>query len=130
MPNPSTVARIVWGTADKYLRNVVEEQDFGDFILPFTVLRRLERMLEPTKDKVLALFANPSIGNLPAHLVDTAMKAEFGLTFYNTSPLSLADIASVGEPLRSCSIAQASASVRVWNRFLRLAPSAVRQRAT
>ena len=37
-----TTARIVWDTADKYLRNIVDEEDYGDYILPFTVLRRLE----------------------------------------------------------------------------------------
>ena len=36
----SSTARIVWGTADKFLRNVVEPQEYGDYILPFTVLRR------------------------------------------------------------------------------------------
>src|SRR3712207_6804818 len=29
-----TTARIVWDTADKYLRNVVDEEDYGDYILP------------------------------------------------------------------------------------------------
>jgi len=49
----STTARIVWDTADKFLRNVVEPQEYGDYILPFTVLRRLECLLEDTKDDVI-----------------------------------------------------------------------------
>lgn len=35
----------IWNTADRYLRNVVEEEDYGDYIIPFTVLRRLESLL-------------------------------------------------------------------------------------
>ena len=49
----SSTARIVWDTADKFLCNVVEPQEYGDYILPFTVLRRLECLLEDTKDDVI-----------------------------------------------------------------------------
>lgn len=51
MRGPAPVPRIVWETADKFLRDVVEE-DYGDYILPFTVLRRLECTLAETKDEV------------------------------------------------------------------------------
>lgn len=90
-----TTARIVWDTADKFLRNVVEEEDYGDYILPFTVLRRLECMLADTKDRVGAFVR--SFGTLPPHLIDIAVKDKFGLSFYNVSPLSLATIASVDD---------------------------------
>ena len=46
---------VVWNTADKYLRSIVEPEDYGDYILPLTVLRRLECILTPTKDKVVEL---------------------------------------------------------------------------
>ena len=42
---------VVWATADKYLRSIVEPEDYGDYILPLTVLRRLECILAPTKVK-------------------------------------------------------------------------------
>ncbi|MFT4259506.1 MAG: class I SAM-dependent DNA methyltransferase [Microbacterium sp.] len=90
-----TTARIVWDTADKYLRNIVDEEDYGDYILPFTVLRRLECMLADTKDEV-AQFVQ-SLGSLPQHLIDIAVKDRFGLGFYNVSPLDLATIASVDD---------------------------------
>lgn len=93
----SVTAKVVWDTADKYLRNVVEEEDYGDYILPFTVLRRLECLLEPTKAQVLEFVAKPEHQNLPPHMLDTAIRAEFGLTFYNVSPLSLGGIASVDD---------------------------------
>lgn len=91
----ATTARIVWDTADKFLRNVVEEEDYGDYILPFTVLRRLECMLADTKGEVGAFVR--SFGELPPHLIDIAVKDKFGLSFYNVSPLDLATIASVDD---------------------------------
>ncbi len=91
----ATTARIVWDTADKFLRNVVDEEDYGDFILPFTVLRRLECMLADTKEEVTKFVA--SLGELPPHLIDIAVKDRFKLSFYNTSPLDLKTIASVDD---------------------------------
>jgi len=91
----STTARIVWDTADKYLRNVVEPQEYGDYILPFTVLRRLECLLENTKEDVIEFVEARS--GMPPILIDIAVAERFGLSFYNVSPLSLASIASVDD---------------------------------
>lgn len=91
----TTTARIVWDTADKFLRNVVEPQEYGDYILPFTVLRRLECLLEETKSEVCEHVA--TINNLPPHLIDIDVKNKFGLSFYNVSNLDLAKIASVDD---------------------------------
>lgn len=90
-----TTARIVWDTADKYLRNIVDEEDYGDYILPFTVLRRLECMLASTKDEVIKYV--DAMAGMPQHLIDIAIKDKFGLGFYNVSPLDLATIASVDD---------------------------------
>jgi len=94
-PTSSITARVVWDTADKYLRNVVEHQEFGDYILPFTVLRRLECILADTKDEVIE-YVN-SLGDMPPHFIDIAVKDKFGLSFYNTSSLDLTTIASVDD---------------------------------
>lgn len=91
----ATTARIVWETADKLLCNIVDEEDYGDFILPFTVLRRLECMLGDTQAQVAEFVASRS--SLPAHLIDIAVKDRFKLSFYNVSPLDLATIASVDD---------------------------------
>lgn len=88
-------ASIVWDTADRYLRNIVEPQEYGDYILPFTVLRRLECILADTKDEVIEYVE--SLGEMPPHFIDIAIKDKFGLSFYNTSPLDLATIASVDD---------------------------------
>lgn len=90
-----TTAKIVWDTADKYLRNIVDEEDYGDYILPFTVLRRLECMLADSKDDVIKYVE--SFAGMPQHLIDIAVKDRFGLGFYNVSPLDLATIASVDD---------------------------------
>lgn len=68
----STTALIVWDTADKYLRNVVEPQEYGDYILPFTVLRRLECLLEDTKDDVIE-FVKAQTPNGPDHRFSTRL---------------------------------------------------------
>lgn len=88
-------ARVVWDTADKFLRNIVEPQEYGDYILPFTVLRRLECLLADTKTEVATYVA--SLGEMPPHLIDIAVKQKFGLSFYNVSPLDLKTIASVDD---------------------------------
>ncbi|SJN22956.1 Type I restriction-modification system, DNA-methyltransferase subunit M [Microbacterium esteraromaticum] len=90
-----TTARIVWDTADKFLRNVVEPQEYGDYILPFTVLRRLECLLADTKPEVIEFVRD--LGELPPHLIDVAVKDRFKLSFYNVSDLDLATIASVDD---------------------------------
>jgi type I restriction enzyme M protein len=90
-----TTARIVWDTADKYLRNIVDEEDYGDYILPFTVLRRLECMLASTKDDVIKYV--DAMAGMPQHLIDIAVKDKFGLGFHNVSALDLATIASVDD---------------------------------
>lgn len=90
-----TTARIVWDTADKYLRNIVDEEDYGDYILPFTVLRRLECMLANSKADVVAFV--DTLAGMPQHLIDIAVKDKFGLGFFNVSPLDLATIASVDD---------------------------------
>lgn len=90
-----TTARIVWETADKYLRSIVDEEDYGDYILPFTVLRRLECMLAESKADVIE-YVRTLVG-MPQHLIDIAVKDRFGLGFYNVSSLNLATIASVDD---------------------------------
>src|SRR5699024_12738128 len=90
-----TTARIVWDTADKYLRNIVDEEDYGDYILPFTVLRRLECMLAASKDDVIKYV--DAFAGMPQHLIDIAVNDRFGLGFYHISPLDPATIATANE---------------------------------
>jgi type I restriction enzyme M protein len=47
------IVSFIWGIADDVLRDVFVRGKYRDIILPFTVLRRLDALLVPTKDKVL-----------------------------------------------------------------------------
>src|ERR1700741_2715709 len=54
--NYQNLSAFIWSVAD-LLRGDYKQSDYGKVILPFTVLRRLDCVLEPTKAKVLAEFA-------------------------------------------------------------------------
>ena len=52
-PNLTWIASYIWGIADDVLRDVYVRGKYRDVILPMTVLRRLDAVLEPTKQDVL-----------------------------------------------------------------------------
>ena len=84
------LANLAWSVAD-LLRGDYKQADYGKVILPFTVLRRLECVLAPTKDKVLeALEKYGGRGLDPG----TFLRKAAGQRFYNTSKLSLKAIAN------------------------------------
>ncbi|NEB01226.1 SAM-dependent DNA methyltransferase [Streptomyces sp. SID13726] len=81
---------LVWSVAD-LLRGDYKKSDYGKVILPFTVLRRLECVLEPTRDKVADLADQYEDSEIaPKGLLQRAS----GHVFYNTSHLTLREIAS------------------------------------
>ncbi len=51
------VSNFIWGIADDVLRDVYVRGKYRDVILPMTVIRRLDAVLEPTKDAVLRMKA-------------------------------------------------------------------------
>lgn len=93
----ATTENVVWATADKFLRNVVEETEYGDYILPFTVLRRLECLLADTKTELIEVVDELVKKDTPVRFIDAEVKRRFGLSFYNTSALSLEAIASTDD---------------------------------
>jgi type I restriction enzyme M protein len=93
----ASTGNVVWATADKFLRHVVEETEYGDYILPFTVLRRLECLLADTKDELIDFVDKLVEKDTPVRFIDAEVKRRFGLSFYNTSPLSLETIASTDD---------------------------------
>jgi type I restriction enzyme M protein len=74
----------IWSVAD-LLRGDIRQHEFGQFILPFVVLRRLDCVLEPTKQQVIdrARSLEGKIGN-----IDPILERVTGAPFYNTSPLT------------------------------------------
>ena len=51
----NTIANFIWGIADDCLRDVYVRGKYRDVILPMTVIRRLDAVLEDTKPQVLAM---------------------------------------------------------------------------
>ncbi|MFR0123250.1 N-6 DNA methylase [Klebsiella pneumoniae] len=86
MTNISSLASLIWSVAD-LLRGDFKQSQYGRIILPFTVLRRLECVLAPTKAQVLATVENTKA--LPDLARDKLLLNASGQAFYNTSPLEL-----------------------------------------
>lgn len=93
----ATTENVVWATADKFLRHVVEETEYGDYILPFTVLRRLECLLADAKTELIETVDKLVAKDTPVRFIDAEVKRRFGLSFYNTSPLDLKAIAATDD---------------------------------
>lgn len=76
-------AAFIWSVAD-LLRGDYKQSEYGKVILPLTVLRRLDCVLEPTKAKVLerATSLKGKVEN-----IEPVLCAVSGEQFYNTSPL-------------------------------------------
>lgn len=81
------ISHFIWSLADDVLRDIYARGKYRDVILPMTVLRRLDAVLEPTKAAVLErkkLLDAGSITEQEGPLQDAA-----GQAFYNTSPFTL-----------------------------------------
>ena len=84
--NFSSHAAFIWSVAD-LLRGDYKQSDYGKVILPFTVLRRLDCVLEATKPAVLKESgARKALGAAAAPF----LTARSGFSFYNTSPMDFA----------------------------------------
>jgi len=81
---------LIWSTAD-LLRGDYKQSDYGKIILPLTLLRRLECVLEPTREDVLAENeARKSLG-IP---MEQFLVRKSGHSFYNTSKFTLSKLMS------------------------------------
>jgi type I restriction enzyme M protein len=100
MPDPN-LSSFIWSVAD-LLRGDYKQSDYGKVILPFTVLRRLDCVLEPTKAAVLAELAKRTQARINP---EPFLLRKSGQLFYNTSPLDLkklmGDQDHIGENLRA-----------------------------
>ena len=110
----SSLGNFVWGIADQ-LRGVYKPHQYGGVILPFTILRRLDCILEPTRDEVRTLADKYSGGAL-----DVQVKRKTGLSFYNTSPYDFATLLEDPEGLRANLmdyVTSFSSNIDVFERF-------------
>ena len=86
------IVSFIWGIADDCLRDVYVRGKYRDVILPMTVIRRLDAMLEETKPAVLAMKKQ-----LDAAKIDNqwpALSNAAGQAFCNASPFLLKDLTS------------------------------------
>jgi len=82
----SEITSFLWSVAD-LLRGDYKQADYGKVILPLTVLRRLDCVLEKSKAKVLAKHAELKSAKHPEGTIEKMLLRASGTTFYNTSKL-------------------------------------------
>ena len=83
--NQQSLSAFIWSVAD-LLRGDYKQSEYGRVILPFTVLRRMDCVLEGTKATVLAELANRQKLEIPP---DPFLLRASGQSFFNTSPLDM-----------------------------------------
>lgn len=95
------IINFLFSVADDVLVNTYQKGKYKDVILPMVVIRRLDLLLEPTKDKVLETYNQykDQMQNLDALL--TNQKLGSGFAFYNTSPFTLKKILQNPTNIRS-----------------------------
>ena len=84
------IANYIWGIADDVLRDLYVRGKYRDVILPMTVLRRLDAVLEDSKQAVLDMKA--SLDKVGVIEQDPALRQASGQAFYNTSRFTLRDL--------------------------------------
>lgn len=94
--NFSQIAAFLWSVAD-LLRGDFKQSQYGRIILPFTLLRRLECVLETTKDAVIAEAQKVKAMKLPEEAQEKMiLRATNGLTFFNASAMDLSKMGQNG----------------------------------
>ena len=88
----TSISNFIWNTADTVLRDLYVRGKYRDVILPMTVIRRLDAVLEPTKQQVIdlkKLLDEADIADQTGPLQQAA-----GQQFYNASPFTLRSLRS------------------------------------
>ena len=83
--NQPNLSSFIWSVAD-LLRGDYKQSEYGKIILPFTVLRRLDCVLEGTKEAVLKELVKRSAAGITP---EPFLLKKSGQLFYNTSPLDM-----------------------------------------
>ncbi|OAI16457.1 restriction endonuclease subunit M [Methylomonas lenta] len=93
---PNNLAAYIWSLAD-LLRGDFKQSQYGRIILPFTLLRRLECVLEDSKAAVLAQVDKVQAMNVSEEAQEKLLlRATNGLSFYNTSKMDLSKLGEAG----------------------------------
>lgn len=86
----NTITNFIWNIADDVLRDVYVRGKYRDVILPMTVIRRLDALLEPTKEAVLNMKKQLDAAGIANQ--DAALCQASGEAFFNSSPFTLKDL--------------------------------------
>ena len=86
------IANYIWGIVDDVLRDLYSRGKYRDVILPMTVLRRLDAVLEATKPAVLEM--KTTLDQAGVVNQDAPLRQASGQAFYNTSKFLLSDLRS------------------------------------
>lgn len=89
--NHSSIVGFIWSVADEVLRDDFKRSKYPDVILPFTVLRRLDCVLAPTRDKVRQRYEDLRERGLQN--VDPQLRRVAGYSFYNLSKFDFPSLA-------------------------------------
>jgi hypothetical protein len=122
------IANFIWNIADDVLRDLYVRGKYRDVILPMTVLRRLDAVLEPTKKAVIEMKA--ALDQAKITNQDHALRQAAGQAFYNTSHLPSAICVRGPASSNSGPISKpiSTASLRMSRRSLTASSSAIRSR--
>tara|TARA_R110001592_G_C13174596_1_gene750165 strand:+ start:2366 stop:4078 length:1713 start_codon:yes stop_codon:yes gene_type:complete len=85
MGNHQEISSFIWNVCDDVLRGLFKQHEYGDVILPFVVLRRLDCVIEPSKDEVIKLYNELKDEVDPTPII----KKQTGLKFFNHSNYDL-----------------------------------------
>ena len=89
-PQLNNISNFIWNIANDILRDQYVRGKYRDVILPMTVIRRLDAVLEGSKQKVLDMKKSLDDNNIVEQ--DAPLQMVSGMPFYNTSPFTLKDL--------------------------------------
>ena len=92
MSNHNEISSFIWRVCDDELRGLFKPHEYGDIILPFVVLRRLDCLIEPHKDEVVKQYNELLQSGIddPTPII----RKKTGLDFFNYSPYDLSRLKS------------------------------------
>jgi type I restriction enzyme M protein len=108
----SDLGPFVWSIADQ-LRGVYKSHQYGNIVLPFTIVRRLEALMASSRDVMRSLATMHTGG-----VLDARMRKATGLAFYNTSQYDFAQLLDDSDQLRDNLIEYVtsfSTNIDVWH---------------
>ena len=82
MGNHNEISSFIWNVCDDVLRGLFKQHEYGDVILPFVVLRRLDCVLEGKKDEIISTYEQYK-SNIDS--VDRIVQTRLNLKFFNHS---------------------------------------------